>query len=67
MPRKPLILTILDGWGHSQLTHGNAIATAPVAPATYLGAVTRADDWTAAWTYGLRAGAQGEPLWFAAP
>ena len=46
---------------------GNTIATAPVAPATHLGAVIRTDDWTAAWTYGLRAGAQGEPLWFAAP
>ena len=28
MPRKPLILTILDGWGHSPLTLGNAIAAA---------------------------------------
>jgi hypothetical protein len=46
---------------------GNTIATAPVAPATHLGAVTRADDWTAGWTYGLRAGAQGQPLWFATP
>ena len=46
---------------------GNAIATAPVGPATHLGAVTRADDWTAGWTYGLRAGAQGQPLWFATP
>ncbi|MDP9169429.1 MAG: 2,3-bisphosphoglycerate-independent phosphoglycerate mutase, partial [Acidobacteriota bacterium] len=25
---KPLILTILDGWGFSQATHGNAIAAA---------------------------------------
>ncbi len=46
---------------------GNTIATAPIAPATHLGAVIRADDWTAAWTYGLRAGAQGQPLWFATP
>src|SRR5205085_7265789 len=26
--KKPLILTILDGWGYSQATEGNAIAAA---------------------------------------
>lgn len=46
---------------------GAAITVAPVAPATHLGAVIRSDDWTAGWTYGLRSGAQGEPLWFPTP
>lgn len=30
-----------------------------------IGAVTRVDDWTRPWAYGLRAGNQGQPLWFA--
>jgi hypothetical protein len=29
-----------------------------------LGAVTRADDWTTGWTYGLHATNRGQPLWF---
>lgn len=39
---------------------GNPIAT----PAGGLGGVTRADDWTRPWAYGLRAGNRGQPLWF---
>ncbi|HLF12381.1 MAG TPA: serine/threonine protein kinase, partial [Gammaproteobacteria bacterium] len=31
------------------------------------GAVTRADDWTANWTYGLHATSRGKALWFEAP
>ena len=30
-----------------------------------LGAVTRADDWTAPWAFGLRSSNADEPLWFA--
>lgn len=32
-----------------------------------LGAVTRDDDWTAGWSYGLHSGNQGQPLWFGNP
>lgn len=39
---------------------GNAIPT----PAGGLGGVTRANDWTRPWAYGLRAGNRGQPLWF---
>ena len=28
MPKKPIVLTILDGWGYRPETHGNAIALA---------------------------------------
>jgi hypothetical protein len=28
------------------------------------GAVSRAADWTAEWTYGLHASNRGQPLWF---
>ena len=28
MPRSPIVLTILDGWGYRAETHGNAIALA---------------------------------------
>jgi hypothetical protein len=33
-------------------------------PADGLGAVTRNNDWTQPWAYGLRAGNRGQPLWF---
>jgi hypothetical protein len=32
-----------------------------------LGAVTRANDWTVDWTYGLHPANQGQPLWFGNP
>lgn len=32
-----------------------------------IGAVTRADDWTQNWTYGLFDGLQGQALWFGNP
>ncbi len=36
-----------------------------MAPASgQLGAVTRADDWTAGWAFGLRASNRAAPLWF---
>ncbi|MEZ5498002.1 MAG: hypothetical protein R3E77_01095 [Steroidobacteraceae bacterium] len=41
---------------------GAAITVAPVSG--QLGAVTRANDWTAGWAFGLRAGNRAEPLWF---
>jgi hypothetical protein len=33
-------------------------------PARPIGAVRRANDWTANWTYGLHASNRGQPLWF---
>ena len=39
--------------------------TTLVADASGLGAVQQGDDWTAPWAFGLRAGNQDEPLWFA--
>jgi hypothetical protein len=44
---------------------GAAITMTPVSG--QLGAVTRADDWTADWTYGLHPTNQGQPLWFGNP
>lgn len=42
-------------------------ADIPIVPTTGedgIGAVIQSDDWTSPWAYGLRAGNQGEPLWF---
>jgi len=39
---------------------GNPIPT----PEGGLGGVTRANDWTRPWAYGLRDGNRGQPLWF---
>jgi hypothetical protein len=42
---------------------GTAITMTPASG--QLGAVTRADDWTAPWAFGLRTNNADEPLWFA--
>ena len=40
-------------------------AAIPALPAgRQYGAVTRASDWTAGWTYGLQSTNRGQPLWF---
>ena len=44
---------------------GNPLTMTP--ESGQLGAVTRENDWTAGWTYGLHEDAQGQPLWFAVP
>jgi hypothetical protein len=44
---------------------GAAIAMTPASG--QLGAVTRANDWTVDWTYGLHPSNQGQPLWFGNP
>ncbi|MDE1175120.1 MAG: 2,3-bisphosphoglycerate-independent phosphoglycerate mutase [Edaphobacter sp.] len=49
MPKKPIVLTILDGWGYRPETHGNAIAHArkPIYDkllATYPNTLIRASD-----------------------
>jgi hypothetical protein len=44
---------------------GTAIVMTPASG--QLGAVTRANDWTVGWTYGLHPGNQGEALWFGNP
>lgn len=41
---------------------GNPIAITPTSG--QLGAVTRANDWTAGWSFGLHADNRGQPLWF---
>lgn len=44
---------------------GATLSIAPVGGAdTYIGAVTRADDWTAGWTYGISPTSRGQKLWF---
>ncbi len=68
-------LVILDGFYSvplaSMVIGGNAATVMPVnsdytvnTGQTYVGAVTRANDWTAGWTYGLHAGNRGQALWF---
>jgi hypothetical protein len=42
---------------------GNTVTMTPASG--QLGAVTRGDDWTAPWAFGLRANNADEPLWFA--
>jgi hypothetical protein len=44
---------------------GAAITMTPASG--QLGAVTRANDWTVDWTYGLHPSNQGQPLWFGNP
>jgi hypothetical protein len=44
---------------------GAAITMSPASGR--LGAVTRANDWTVDWTYGLHPSSQGQPLWFGNP
>lgn len=49
--------TLIDNTG------ADITATFPV----QIGAVTRANDWTQPWAYGLQPGNQGQPLWFGNP
>lgn len=51
-------------WATSFIDGAAPIASTDPAPATYLGAVDAANDWTAGWTYGLVDGARAQPLWF---
>ena len=63
-------LSILDSFYTRPVLIDNTGAdiTATFTPASgQLGAVTRANDWTANWTYGLHPGRQGKPLWFGNP
>jgi hypothetical protein len=65
-------LQILDGaqkiyslpWATSFVDGAAPITTTDPAPATFLGAVSAADDWTAGWTYGISADNRGQALWF---
>ena len=65
-------LQILEGaqkihslpWATSFVDGAAPIATTDPAPATYLGAVSAADDWTVGWTYGISPDNRGQALWF---
>jgi len=60
-------LIILDNF-YSVLPAGMTITgetvPTPAAGETFIGAVIRADDWTAGWTYGIHAGSRAQALWF---
>ena len=62
-------LNVLDSfYTDTTLVDHNGAAITTITPASgQLGAVTRADDWTVDWTYGLHPGSQGQPLWFGNP
>jgi hypothetical protein len=47
--------------------HTGAPITTMTPASGQVGAVTRANDWTAGWTYGLHPTRQGQPLWFGNP
>ncbi len=57
--------------GNTLVTNVADPANNPFQPGTFYtraglnaGAVTSGDDWTRPWSYGLRTGNQGQPLWF---
>ena len=61
-------LQVLDSFYTETALVDHTGAAITMAPASgQLGAVTRAADWTAGWTYGLHPGSQGQPLWFGNP
>jgi hypothetical protein len=62
-------LNILDSfYTETSLVDETGAAITAITPASgQVGAVTRANDWTAGWTYGLHPGRQGQPLWFGNP
>lgn len=61
-------LQILDGFYSLPLgdmvVNGGPTTVTPVDGRTFIGAVTRDDDWTIGWTYGLHEENRGQPLWF---
>ena len=61
-------IAILDGFYSIPLAdmiiNGGPATVTPLNSATYVGAVIRADDWTANWTYGLHPENRGQALWF---
>jgi hypothetical protein len=61
-------LTVLDSFYTATALVDDLGAPIVMTPASgQLGAVTRANDWTVGWTYGLHPGSQGQPLWFGNP
>jgi hypothetical protein len=61
-------LAVLDSFYTATALVDHTGAAITMTPASgQLGAVTRANDWTAGWTYGLHPGSQGQPLWFGNP
>jgi hypothetical protein len=60
-------LSVLDGFYTAESfadLDGNAFSVTPAGDAPHIGAVTRDDNWTANWTYGLHPENRGQPLWF---
>ncbi len=61
-------LVILDGYYSLPIAdvviNGNATSVIPADSATYVGAVTADDDWTAGWAYGLQEPNRAQALWF---
>ncbi|MBC6428706.1 MAG: serine/threonine protein kinase [Cellvibrionales bacterium] len=62
-------MTILDGFYSvplaSMMVDGEAVSdTITVADGEIIGAVSKDNDWTRGWTYGLHEGARGQELWF---
>jgi hypothetical protein len=61
-------LVVLDSFYTSTVLTDAAGAAITMTPASgQLGAVTRANDWTVDWTYGLHSSNQGQALWFGNP
>ena len=59
-------INVLDCFYTDSTLTDDVGAQIPIVPVSgQLGAVTRDDDWTAPWGYGLRAGNRGQALWFA--
>ena len=59
-------INVLDCYYTASMLTDDAGAQIDIVPASgQLGAVTRDDDWTAPWGYGLRADNRGQALWFA--
>lgn len=52
------------GTFYTATAFADAAGAAFTVGSTQVGAVTRANDWTAGWTYGLHDGARAQALWF---
>jgi len=61
-------LQIVDGFYSLPLgdmvVNGGPVSAVPTQGRTFIGAVTKDDDWTVGWTYGLHQENRAQPLWF---
>lgn len=61
----PNVAVLEPGTFYTATAFADAAGTAfTVGTGQQIGAVTRADDWTVGWTYGLHEGSRAQPLWF---